>query len=460
MHRFTRFWVAIFGTTLAFVSLQATARGAEPMVVVAPSSFHNALGDFVKYRSAQRPVELVSLEKILQETPGVDDPEKLKRWLFDAWTKRHVGFVLLVGDADVLPVRYMMLDRGTRPAFDTAFYPSDLYYADLAKPDGTFDDWNGNKEGFHAGYFGEVHGETHKADPINFDRIDYRPEVALGRWPVNTVEEVERVAEKTIRADRLAVESNPENTPRALFVYVPGWVDARPRMNQWAQTLPKGWSSETLFGGRKGGPVPDARNVAEQLNRGTSLVFHVGHGFDDGWADSFDVRSLPGLKNANRLPVVLSAGCSTARFATLPPYEPYEDTKGTRHPGTNHGEVFNQPPPPPSPYARGSYNPSGLGERLVRQEQGGAVAYIGCNTGGQPCGITLLEGFALALQKAPEPTLGQCWASAVRRYHDAEHLETLKPNDDWYPPSIFFQGMKYMLFGDPTLRLPSPRPAP
>jgi hypothetical protein len=27
-------------------------------------------------------------------------------------------------------------------------------------------------------------------------------------------------------------------------------------------------------------------------------------------------------------------------------------------------------------------------------------------------------------------------------------------NADWYPPSIFFQGMKYMLFGDPSLQLP------
>ena len=71
-------------------------------------------------------------------------------------------------------------------AFDYAFYPSDLYYSDLATSDGQFEDWNGQKQGFHAGYFGEVRGEKNKHDPINYDHIDYRPDIAVGRWPVST----------------------------------------------------------------------------------------------------------------------------------------------------------------------------------------------------------------------------------------------------------------------------------
>ena len=82
--------------------------------------------------------------------------------------------------------------------------------------------------------------------------------------------------------------------------------------------------------------------------------------------------------------------------------------------GTDAGEVFTAPPPPPSPYARGPYNRTGLGEIMVRRGPNGAVAYIGCNTGGQPCGLTLLEGFVKALHDLPEPTLGDCWAQADR----------------------------------------------
>ena len=50
----------------------------------------------------------------------------------------------------------------------------------------------------------------------------------------------------------------------------------------------------------------------------------------------------------------------------------------------------------------------------------GAVAYIGCNTGGQPCGVTLLEGFVQALHDLPQPTLGECWTRAI------DHLKAAK----------------------------------
>jgi hypothetical protein len=79
------------------------------------------------------------------------------------------------------------------------------------------------------------------------------------------------------------------------------------------------------------------------------------------------------------------------------------------------------------------------------------VAYIGCNTGSQPCGLTLLDGFSASLAEHPGSCLGDCWAEAVSYYYDHEHLATLVPNNDWYPASIFFQGMKFMLYGDPTL---------
>ncbi len=202
--------------------------------------------------------------------------------------------------------------------------------------------------------------------------------------------------------------------------------------------------------------MADEHHVVASLNQGTSLMLHVGHGEDNGWAGSLHTGGLKQLRNADRLPVVLSAGCSTARFATLPPYKAYEDVHGTKHQGTNAGEVFTRPPAPPAVYARGAFNRTGFGEAIVRHGPNGAAAYIGCNTGGQPCALTLLEGFMSALHDLPQPTLGDCWALAIQHYYDAEHLETIQPNNDWYPPSIFFQGMKYMVFGDPALRLPGP----
>lgn len=94
----------------------------------------------------------------------------------------------------------------------------------------------------------------------------------------------------------------------------------------------------------------------------------------------------------------------------------------------------------------------------MKRSPNGSVAYIGCNTGSQPCGLTLVDGFVTALAKTTAPRLGDCWSRAIVSYFEQEHLADLQPNADWYPPSIFFQGMKFMLFGDPSLKLPGNQP--
>jgi hypothetical protein len=368
--------------------------------------------------------------------------------------------VLLVGDVDVMPVRYMVLDRVTPAAFDYAFYPSDLYYSDLAKQDGSFDDWNARKEDFHAHYFGEVRGEKNKKDPINFDQVDYRPDVAVGRWPVSTVAEVQIVAAKSMAYEDAVRSGKHPGLRQANLFHVGGWVDARNRMDRLGDGLPAGWKADRYFfrdqNPKYKTPPPDEKNLLAALNAGTGLVIHAGHGSENTWEGVCSVASLKRVKNADRLPVILSAGCSTAYFAPLPPYDGYVDVDGKEHAGTNAGETFKAPPPAPAPYQKGKYNPTGLGEQLLKRGPDGAVAYVGCNTGSQPCALTLLDGFVAALSKADRPRVGDCWASAVSYYYDKEGLAKLKPNDDWYPPSIFFQGMKFMLFGDPTLPLALP----
>ena len=436
--------------------------GTNRLLVIAPSLFHPALKEFVAYKQKLLPTELRSLEAILRDAQGVDDPEKLKRFLYDEWHQRGLGYALLVGDVDVMPVRFMVLDRVTPAAFDYSFYPSDLYYSDLAKPDGSFENWNARNDSFHAGYFGEVRGEKNKGDPINFDQIDYRPEIAVGRWPVSTPAEVSLVAAKTVAYEQLVLANSSPHLRQAAFFAVGGWVDSRAFMDRLVMRLTNTWHVEKRYyseGDRPPAtPPPDHTQLRTLMNGGLGLAVHTGHGQADAWEQCFSLADLDCLTNAQALPVVISAGCSTAYFAPLPPYGAYVDVNGREHAGTDDKEVFTAPPPPPAPYQTGRFNPTGLGEQILKRGPNGAVAYIGCNTGSQPCGLTLVEGFVLALGEAKEPRLGDCWASAVRHYFDSEHLADLKPNDDWYPPSIFFQAMKFMLFGDPSVRLSANQP--
>ncbi|MBN1844420.1 MAG: hypothetical protein JW810_01970 [Sedimentisphaerales bacterium] len=451
---------AVPADVLGDADTPASGPSKSRLLVVTPEKFQDALADYVRHKRQQMSVQVLCLETILKENEngGGDDPERLKRRLYAIWKRQQLHYVLLVGDADILPVRYMVLDRITPAAFDYAFYPSDLYYADLARPDGSFDDWNARQESYHAGYFGEVRGEKNKEDPINYDAIDYLPEIAVGRWPISTVGEVKTLSDKTIQYEKGILEGTKPNRHHIALVSVSGWVDSRQAMDEMSVNLSPEWIIEKRYFRDKQQayqtPPPTAEQVVSLLNEGLGVVCHAGHGKDLLWEKSFALKHLEDLSNADRLPIVFSAACHTARFATLPPYEPYLDAEGHEHQGSDKGEVFTAPPPPPAPYQMGRYNPPSLGEALLRQGPNGAVAYIGCNTGSQPCALSLMEGFILGLQRE---RLGDCWNQAIAHYHQKERLSELKPTSGWYPPSVFFQGMKFMLLGDPSLLLPSAR---
>lgn len=441
------------------------------LLIVTPSRFVEALAPYLEHERSRQPTELLSLAQALEEREGVDDAEKLKRALYDQW-RSGTTHVLLIGEAELMPVRYMMLDRKTAAAHDTAFYPSDLYYADVAEADGSFESWNALRQGHHAHYFGEVYGESHKEGKIDRDEVDYRPELAVGRWPIRSVEQLERVMAKTI-----AFESVPP-TRTAAIVGVGGWVDMRGRFEKLAEGLERGaraersgdperpseavreaWAVERAYyaDSKKdyGTPPPNVETVLGMFAKSPTLIVHGGHGTDDSWQHCLDWRKhLAELRCDGRAPIVFSAGCSTAHFAPLAPYDRYIDRKGTEHVGTNAGQVFEAFPPAPACYQPERLSRAGLGKALLRETEHGAVAYIGCNTGSQPCGLTLVDGFVEHVAEPTATTVGEAWCAALRTYYDRERLAALTPTESWYPPSVFFQGMKFMLFGDPTLPMP------
>lgn len=452
-------WVCFIA--LALIALAPRASSADPaaprgLLIIVPSRWVSLAHEYAVFKRAEIPTRVKTLESALASQKGVDDAEKLKRYLYREYRYAGIGYVLLVGDSGSMPVRFMVLDRKATPACNYAFYPSDLYYADLTRPDGSFDDWNGAKSGFHRRYFGEVRGEANKDGPINYDGIDYRPEIAVGRWPVRDAQELRAAMRKAISYEK-AVASGASAVHRASFFVVDGWIDCRDNVRDMASRLPGQWSvSLRLYGGPDSAEnAPTRDHLLEDTRGGSGLLAHAGHGLDGEWQGCFYEKDISLLQNAACPPVMISIGCNTGRFTVLPPYEPYVDIYGKRHRGTSAGESFTSPPPPPDVYQPPDLYPRGLGTELVVRGLCGASGYIGCNTGGQPCALTLLDGFISEVAR-PGARLGDCWASATRAYYDRERLAELKPTEDWYPPSIFFQAMKYMVYGDPSMPLPGP----
>lgn len=455
-----------------FASLAAAAvtLGAplapERLLVVAPEAFRKALGEFLAERSRQlgAPVAFLALEEAMRRSPGPDTddrsrdaPEILKREVYRRWKAGEVTALLLVGDVDTVPIRFMKLDRGTKAAFDTAFYATDLYYGDLARADGSFDDWNGATEGIHSRYFGEVHGETNKDGPINLDRVSYTPEIAVGRWPVSTADEAKAVAAKTLRHQRavLAADASKRAAADELAFFVSGgWIDNAARATALVdRAKSRGPWRTDLHAFFTPDREPTTAAVAAAFARSPAAIFHTGHGQPWGWEGCFDRGVMTASPATDTPPLLFSIGCSTAVIATEPPYGAYIDVDGTLQKGTNAGQVFTDFPPPPAPIQRGGCNATSVSEEAVRRADGGAIAVIGCVTGSQPCAHTLLDGFVHAMAEEPNAAAGRWWMSALVGYVRDEKLMELTPTDSWYPPSIFFQGMKFVYLGDPTVRL-------
>ena len=139
---------------------------------------------------------------------------------------------------------------------------------------------------------------------------------------------------------------------------------------------------------------------------GADLALPSGHGDPGGFDRSLRDHTALRLVEFARLPVVFSIGCSTAVVGPQPPYEGYLDVDGAVHRGTNQGESFTSPPPPPACRQPSPFDQTSLAERILREADGGAVAWLGCDTGAQPCAFTLMEAFTEAVASGEHRSFG------------------------------------------------------
>jgi hypothetical protein len=178
------------------------------LVIIAPSQFQANLQPLIEHKNSYGiNTILKTTEEIYDEFEGVDKPEKIKYFIKDALETWDMKYVLLVGGLNSkiyaksrdnenvgqkdwhLPVRYSNLD------FGDPGYISDLYYADIYKTDGEFDDWDSNGNGI----FAEWIEDYSTGEIITLDVIDLYPDVALGRLACRDTQEVDDIVNKIIK---------------------------------------------------------------------------------------------------------------------------------------------------------------------------------------------------------------------------------------------------------------------
>lgn len=277
-------------------------------VIITPSAFSSSFQVLADWKTRKGiPATVWTREQIEIQYPCWDVQQSIRAFLTDC-RDEGVVYVLLAGDHDMLPGRYV-------EGFDDELILSDLYFADNDDAVPGEDLWD--LDGDH------VWGEPE-------DSIDAHPDFWVGRASVNSVEEADIFVEKVLLYEHV-IElpcSNgffEDSPPEERIGFTTGYLDAggtnpgSEYAEQVSALVPGSWEQEKCY--------EDSNSTAmtiEMLNAAPHHVFHANHGAPTmmytAYGDLFTVDQILQLQNvsASGHPAIWnSIACSIGRFDTL-----------------------------------------------------------------------------------------------------------------------------------------------
>jgi len=361
--------------------------GADLIVVTAPQ-FREALEPLVAARrAAGLRVALVDVSAVFDTfNDGRADPTAIRALVQHAlahWTPPAPRFLLLAGDASYDP-------RGYLKGAETDLIPTQLV-------DTTFTGWTASDVWYALPDENAGDGKT----------AALRPLLAVGRFPAQTVEQMNAMVAKTLAYEREQV-GKPWNRSALLLVDNddPAFMLVA---QKFEEAIRRKYASEIV---PLTGDGSQARaRLLQALEQGVGLLGYFGHGSMTLWAQEkiFGVEDVARLGNRNRLPIVFTVTCLSGLF---------------NHPAT-----------------------ASLGEALLRAKDGGAVAaLVPSSAGATPDQRFLAEGLAASLAdpQSPAGTKGATLGEAIQR------AQIGLPKGI---PGAREMGLTFNLLGDPSLIL-------
>ncbi len=281
---------------MGFVAAPLAASFPTEYMIVTSEKFAPAFEGLASFLTTQNtPADVRTVEWITAHYPGVDDAERVRLFLQDAYASLGTHFALLGGDAEVVPVRY------ARSTYQT---PTDIlcesYFMCL---DGT---WNADGDQ----HFGEVE-----------DAVDLAPEIMVGRAPVSTAAEAQAFVERSIAYH--TSPPGPGYPASALYLAERLGATHGATIAEATRTfIPPSFALQRLYteAGNWPGSVELTRQAAiGELDAGYGLVLHIGNGDETSWGlgdAPLSIADVQALNNAPRFSVIYAFSGWTAAFDT------------------------------------------------------------------------------------------------------------------------------------------------
>jgi PKD repeat protein len=281
-------------------------------VIITTEELKEAIGvytldDLIAYRESQGlSCRYKTIEEIQNEYDGRDTQEKIRNFIKDAYTKWGTSWILLAGDVEQVPIRFLYVGG------DDQEVASDIYYQCL---DG---DYN---------YDDDVRwGE--KFDGVDGERIDLYAEVYLGRAPVDDGGDISAFVEKT-----LSYETNDWDTHDHLqhhlsvgekvwagpggygAGYVERCIDHCTDYDQDTYGIPS--DQYTIMKLYERDMDWERDDLVTEINEGVHIINHVGHGKVNGAMKlgTYDVKTL--LYNKDKYNLLYSQACHSGQLEIM-----------------------------------------------------------------------------------------------------------------------------------------------